>query len=66
MTATEATACPRCADGGTVRQIDYQEDASVFHPLPERPNVVVYQCTACGWATLVKIEPKRPETDPVQ
>ena len=63
MTATDAPACPRCADGGTVRLIDAQEDASVFYPLPAHPSAQVYQCTTCGWATLVKIERAKTETD---
>jgi predicted RNA-binding Zn-ribbon protein involved in translation (DUF1610 family) len=61
MTATDAPACPRCADGGTVEIIDYQQDASVFHPLPKRRNGTVFQCSACGWATAVRTEPERQE-----
>jgi hypothetical protein len=61
MTATDAPACPRCADGGTVKLIDPQEDASVFSPLPAHPGAQVYQCTTCGWATLVKAGP--PQND---
>ena len=61
MIATDAPACPRCADGGTVEIIDYQQDASVFDPLPKRPNVIVYQCSACGWATAVRAAPERQE-----
>jgi len=59
--ATDVPACPRCADGGTVVIINSQQDASVFYPLPQRPNVIVYQCSVCGWATAVRREPERQE-----
>ena len=61
MTVTDAPACQRCADGGTVKQVAEQEDASVFCPPPKRANVIVYQCSACGWATAVRKEPEQQE-----
>lgn len=43
--------CPKCMDGGNVKQLVIQNVASgVFKPLPEgwQETIAVFQCE-CGW-----------------